>query len=672
VAGFSGYPSGNEKDLTGINYMSCAIASIKLNEAPWNLTGFLTQTVDKKRQEMIAASVQKLTSDAIKTAVVQQLISVKRAYYEKLYGSALTGDKIPEYVPAGFLPLPYNITPEEAAKAVVVPEAAGPADLVRAWIQTGHRLARENGTYVRGSPYSDATCCYTPIAEPRSFWAAKESAMPKLPQKTPPRGQSCSQVMLPFKPRRAAKLLADPPEDLFYRVFLRICYDGPRKGLPHEPGYTNTCPHCGFVFPEDPYTETPSPPLNKDLFKEWQTEVESIITKGRSALESQKVIVDRGTFENVLDAAHIKFHVDMPERKQPVTGTALLATIVKLEPEPFDGCRRILAETIGRVSRLTPNPDEVAVAEAYEPMSNHMVGVLGEMQQRLGAASAKTLQSLLKQSPTQIVESVRTYFLVPFQRLVLGFRPESLRVPKSYDLPKDIQDAVNTSLDAHLAYLNTLKKTVKGYTEIKLKQAQKQLAGLLQMIQADLRVQLVPGGAMGVNYLIGGLVAGVLGEFINPNIIPDGVSGTGGAVEATARVPINILEVCLSRLQLEGLTFTEDEIRDLIARRNDAEKILFVTRQEKMTPEEKKADLMMKRLGLGSWAIGGTKAVSTLDPDMLDREREQRIEMGLGDFAMDPDAAAAAAALLHDDAFGGGGLGAEGGYDMDQTAADDY
>jgi hypothetical protein len=672
VAGFTGYPTGSEKDLTGINYISCAVASIKLNEPPWNLTGFLAQPSDKKRQDMIAASVQKLASDALKTAVVQQAISVKRAYYEKLYGTAAIGEKIPEYVPIGFLPLPYRITPEEAAKAVVVPEAAGAPDLVRAWIQTGHRLARENGTYVRGSPFSDTTCCYTPIAEPRSFWTAKESAMPTLPQKTPPRGQSCSQVMLPFKPRRAAKLLADPPEDLFYRVFLRVCYDGPRKGLPHEPGYTNTCPHCGFVFSEDPYIESPAPPLSKDLFKEWQTEVESIITKGKSALESQKVLVDRSTFENVLDAAHLKFHVDMPERKQPLTGVALMAQIARLEPEPFDGCRRILAETIALVARLTPNPDDVAVAEAYSPISNHMVEVLGDMQRRMGIPAAKTLQSLLKQSPTQIVESVRTYFLVPFQRLVLGFKPESLKVPKSYDLPKDIQDAVNTSLDSHLSYLNALKKTVKGYTEIKLKQAQKQLAAVLQVIQADLRAQLVPGGVAGVNYLVGGLVAGVLGEFINPNIIPDGVSGTGGTVEATARVPISILEVCLSRLQLEGLAFTEDEIRDLIARRNDAEKILFVTRQEKMTPEEKKADLMMKRLGLGSWAIGGTKAVSTLDPDMLDREREQRIEMGLGDFAMDPDAAAAAAALLHDDAFGGGGMGAEGGYDNEQMAADDY
>jgi hypothetical protein len=345
---------------------------------------------------------------------------------------------------------------------------------------------------------------------------------------------------------------------------------------------------------------------------------------------------------------------------------------MNLGPEPFDGCRRILAQTIAKVNTLTPKPDDIAVADAYSPISNHMVEVLGDMQSRLGAPAVRTLQNLLKQSPSQIVESVRTYFLVPFQRLILGFKPNSLRVQSLYELPKDIADKVNSDLDAHLSYLNTMQKTVKGYTELKLKQAQKQLTALLQLIQDDIRAQLIPGGVMGVNYLVAGLIAGVLGEFINPNIIPDGVSGTGGSIEATARVPINILEVCLSRLQLEGLALTEDEIRDLIAYRNDSEKVLFVTRQDKMTPEEKKSDRMMQRLGLGSWAIGGTKAVSSLNPDMLELEREQRLEMGLGDFALDPDAIANAAALLNEDAYGGGGLGAEGGYDMDQTAADDY
>ena len=143
-------------------------------------------------------------------------------------------------------------------------------------------------------------------------------------------------------------------------------------------------------------------------------------------------------------------------------------------------------------------------------------------------------------------------------------------------------------------------------------------------------------------------------------------------METTARVPINILEVCLSRLQLEGLNFTEDEIRDLIALRTNAEKDLFVKSQNGMTPTEKKADLMMKRLGIGKWAIGGTKAVSTLNPEMLELEREQRIQMGLGDFVTNQDDAARATALMNDEMYGGGGDGAEGGYENAQEAADDF
>jgi len=670
VAGFSGYPIGKEEDKTGINYVACAIGNIKSNEPPWSLTGFLGVSNEKKRLEMIAAGIQKMVSDSLKTAIVQQMLSVKRSHYEKIYGRYKVTDSLPEYVPAGFRPVPYFITAEDATKNIVVPEAAGPLELVRAWIQTSHKLARENGTFVRGSPFSETACCYTPIGEPRSFWIGKESVLPKLPTKSAPRGQACSQVTLRFTPRRPTKLLADPPEELFYRVFLKICYDGPRKGLPHEPGYTNTCAHCGFVFPENPYTVSAGPPLIKELLKEWQTEMDSIITKGKSALESQKVVVDRSTFETVLDATHKRFHVDMPKYAAPATGTTLLSKF--LEPEPFEGCNIRLSETITRAARLTKNASDMDIAEAYAPLSDHMIEVMGDMQLRMGAGVVKTIEKLLKQSPTQVVESVRTYFLVPFQRLILGFKPESLCVQGSYGLPKDTAEDVNAALESHLAYLYSLKKGVKGYAEIKLKEAQRQLSSLLRRIQNEIRPTLIPGGERGAIYLVSSLILGVLGEFINPNVIPEGVSGTGGTVEATARVPIHILEVCISRLQLEGLSFTEDEIRDLIARRTAAEKDLFTTRQNKMTPEEKKADLMMKRLGLGVWAVGGTKAVYTLDPDQYDREREQRIEMGLGDFAIDPEAAARAAQLLQEDTFGGGGVGAEAGYDNEQMAADDY
>ena len=119
------------------------------------------------------------------------------------------------------------------------------------------------------------------------------------------------------------------------------------------------------------------------------------------------------------------------------------------------------------------------------------------------------------------------------------------------------------------------------------------------------------------------------------------------------------------------MNFSEDQIRDMIARRIEAEKMTFINRLDRLTPEEKKVELMKKRLGLGEWSVGGTKAIFSLDPDQYERERVQRIEMGVGDFVMEAEAAAAAA-LLNDENFGGGGAGAEGGYSVDQMMADDY
>jgi hypothetical protein len=98
----------------------------------------------------------------------------------------------------------------------------------------------------------------------------------------------------------------------------------------------------------------------------------------------------------------------------------------------------------------------------------------------------------------------------------------------------------------------------------------------------------------------------------------------------------------------------------------------FINDVDIMSPEEKKSELMMKRLGIGKWSIGGTKAITTLDPEQLERERVKRIEMGIGDFITDEATVAHANRLLQDDAFGGGGDGAEGGYDVGQQSADDF
>lgn len=669
VAGFGGFPLGREEDKTGVNYVSCAVSAIKRNEAPWNLTGFLLQPNEKKRQEMIAASVFKLAADAVKTATVQQLISVKRAYYEKVYGTANMGSKLPEAVIPRFRPEPYYITPEEATQNIVIPAAATNADLARAWIQTAHRTARENGNFVRGSPFAETSSCFTPIGDANGFW--KEKSMPALQARKPPKGQSGSQVALVFKPRRMKRLLADAPEELFYRVFLRVCYDGPHKGLPHEPGYTHKCMYCGFVFPDDPYADTPAPPLIKDLYKEWKSEMDGIITKGKSALEAQKVLVNKDTFQDILDTTHMKFRVTITDPVRPLAGIPLFDRLASME-EPFEGWQIMMADTIERVAKLPPKPDQILVADAYGPMSDFVAIGIQNLESRVGENSVKAVRAIFKQSPSQVVEAVRTYFLVPFQRLLVDFHTDSLEVSKSYGLPVLTRDDIDRAIREHLAYLIPLKKYVKGYAKTKLEDARRTLSRVLPIIQNEIRADLIPGGAQAIPYLVSALVLGILGDFINPNIISASSGQAGGAYDPTARVPLSILEVCLSRYQLEALAYSEDQIRDMIARRVEAEKMTFINRLDRLNPEEKKVELMKKRLGLGEWAVGGTKAIFSLDPDQYERERVQRIEMGLGDFVTDSDAVAAAAMMLNDDNFGGGGMGAESGYDNQQMDADDY
>jgi hypothetical protein len=153
-----------------------------------------------------------------------------------------------------------------------------------------------------------------------------------------------------------ARLNADVPDDLLYRVFLKVCYDGPRKGLPHEPGYTNECAHCGFRFADSPFIPTPAPPVtgNKEQIKEWQEEVGAIVTRGKSALETQKVTVNKDTFAGVLDASHDKFNVKKYEPPAGKTGLALLEVFQEKLGDAFVGWGEVLADTTTRVAALPP------------------------------------------------------------------------------------------------------------------------------------------------------------------------------------------------------------------------------------------------------------------------------------------------------------------------------
>jgi len=185
----------------------------------------------------------------------------------------------------------------------------------------------------------------------------------------------------------------------------------------------------------------------------------------------------------------------------------------------------------------------------------------------------------------------------------------------------------------------------------KMEYAVQQLSVLLPFFQTYVRAPLVPGGKIGLPYLVQSSLLGIFNTFIDPNHVPPDYNGRDEV--SGERAPMQVLNKCLEFLRKEGLSLSMEEIRDRIARRNEAEKMAIIGRIDKMTPEARAVELLNKKLGLGAWAVGGSKVITQYNEDQYERERIQRLEMGLGP-AVEQEA------------------GAEGGYDVDQVEADDY
>jgi hypothetical protein len=655
-AGFSGYPVGNEKDRTGIEYMVCAVSSIRDDIAPWNLTGYQGESSEKRRQEAIQTTVQRVLDSVLLNAAVQQQISMKRAHLQKLYGSVVQSEQLPEKIPDGFRPVPFMISKEDATKAPTIPESATPSEIIRAWVLLAHQIGVENGTAIKGNPFSDATCCLAPIQEPGKFWRDVAKGLPALPTKAPPRGPIDSHVGVTFHAKPLDTLVGSVPPEIIYRIFLKVCYEGPRKGLPHEPGYTNICASCGFVFPESPYAVTPFPPVgSKELMKEYAEEVEAIVTKGKVALQTQGITTNASAFESILDATHRAFKVVPYVAARPAAGMALFESFRTLTPEPFSQWRQIMTSTMEQMSALPAGPSKIDIATAYGALSDFAAIQMDKLKERIGAENAATLQRILEGPVVESTEAVLAYILIPFQRLASGFQIGSLKVSRGYELGSGTEEDINRGLEQHLQFVAQLSKRATGLTLEKIKWTIERLSKALVVLKQNVRSTFIPGGEIGLPYVVVSLIGGILTNFIDPDFIP--TDGEVEMVDAGAKAPVQILDVCIQKMRKEGLKFTEEYIKEVIGRRDEIEKNLFIRRFENLSPQEKSMAKRIKQLGLKEWAIGGTNAIQRYDSDQYEVERQQRADMGFTE-------------MFGDDV--GGGQGAEEGYDHAQIAEDDY
>lgn len=671
--GFDGYPlEENPEKLQGIEYIACAVATIRRNEAPWNQSGFQKIPEDLKRQKGIMQYMMNILKEIIGDDIIQFHLSEKRKYLAEVLGTAASsyGISQKDMIYPSFLPEQIFITPELAAKDVIKPEVAenmgykGRMALVKLWIRHAHLFAKTTASLVKGSPMSETTCCTTMISKPGAFWAKAED-MPPIPKRLLQPYQQGQPMMTEFIPREAGSDVVTPNKDQYYRIFLKCCFQGDRMGHAHEPGLTYLCKWCGFQFPTHPSV------MDTD-------------TEGKTALSSQDIKTDAEEFNTLLDTVHTVHTVPSIKSSVVSSVTAIMGEFGSIQPPPIPEWKEVMLETTTQFLKLPPNAERDDIALAVGAISDATTPFEKIITDRLTVEKYQMiLESISKLSWVNMFQVIQTYFMTPFQRILSHFSRKSLFIPielvkalSESHAKDDLEPILNNDMLLLLSKEEELKQPSLQFARSKLNYFLKQMSALLPF-KNKIRPIVVPGRDVTLSYIQRAILYGPLAILINPSEIPEGTEITSpikAMGDPSMRFLLEIVAFSLDKYYKERLSFNDKEIKELIAIRDEKERVNVVAEFNKLSDEERAMELMNKRLGLGKWSVGGTKLIYAYDKDYYDLERQKRLNAGIVDF---PGPNTDANPGREIDAMGFPMHSAEeyereGGYDNNQHGDDDY
>jgi hypothetical protein len=674
--GFFGYPLESEANLSGINCVTTVVAGINDNEFPWNLTTLQRQTNLLKRRDALLPFVRSQVEAFVKAPLVQANIKKKKEYRVRLYG---TSDGIKkDQLSTIFRPVPYIVEKEEAA-ANPITEGASSEKKATAWIRMAHSTARDSSALNPDSPYSETTCCLHNVSiTSAEHWASSTSSMPKLEPRVAPTVQRSVTGATTFHTEKPKVLEGKLDEKDYYKLFVRLCYQGQNKGLPHQLGVGLSCSQCELSFQENPSLNFIA---EGNAAKDKQAK-EAADLKLRSHIEAQGIIITDATFADLLRTA----------RQKSAVADDILPSFPRLEntlewlaqhPAPYEGWTEMLNATQLSLHELMSSSaplTKIQIAQAAE----ELVKAVGEKEEfvraRLGTQAYGFIESMLKRSSRECGEAVSTYLLVPYKRWLSGMNVKSFKILDSYELSSGTKDDIlNRGMGAHLQILGG-DEELKGVALRKVRAFIDDLSSACRNVFSYLRPLLTPGGKDMEKYLLRAYLIGIIHKFIDPHQMPplleEGDGDGDGAADEDDSVPnmkllYKSLGQTLTKYAVGSKVPTEEEIRIRLEQRVEQEKQVFIGKLDRMTRDERRVELVLKGLGMGDWAAGGSKAIRQYDEDRYEVERAERAAAGITDY--NPQAQGEQGRPV--DMFGldfGADYDAGGGYDHDEMGEDDY
>jgi hypothetical protein len=403
-------------------------------------------------------------------------------------------------------------------------------------------------------------------------------------------------------------------------------------------------------------------------------------TEGRTALSSQNVITGTSEFTALLDTIHNVNKVEPIATHELQNIRQIMEEFGTIEPAPIPEWQEVIQQTTDAFLTLPPDADKGDIAVA--------AGVISEatseserilMERFVDPAYRAVLEEIVKLSWVNFYQVLQAYFIVPLERMLTQYDENSLFIPielkkalSDEHVSKDLIPILVGELSIVKSKKTDIAKPTFQLARAKIQYFLDQMAALLEF-KNKIRPIVVPGRDKALVYIQRALLYGPLATLVNAADLPPGapISSPIRAVgDPSMRFLSELIVITLTKYKRERLSYNDQELRELIAIRNEKERVNVIAEFDKLTDEERAVELINKKLGIGKWAVGGSKLIYAYDKDYYDLERQKREAAGIIDFpGLGPDQMPELEGREMDEygfpVFGDEELERDGGYDMD-------
>jgi hypothetical protein len=715
-AGFGGYPLGGSiENLQGINYLACAVASIRKGGSStsilgiteptkltaWELTEWSRSKSDKERIQLIANKILQIVSNHILIdPTVQHQLKIKNQYLRDTYGANRdTGDFAKDQVPSKFLPRQIVMTAEEqAAKPVVAESVRDPRQAADLYITTAHKAARETAKLYKGSPFSETVCCPAPISDPQLFWTSQDG-MPQLQPRSLIGGRPGSRMTVHFMPRPVPSLLVNAKPSLYYRLFLQLCASGPRKGFSHEFGFSHKCANCSLELPSSlllvkDYIEKTG--LSKgDAEKEKRIRTAQLATAEQEAnalFEAQGIEINQETFTALLDSTHNAFTAEPYKPPVPQNIYDRIASLAILQSPSTPDWEATLQKIISDVKRYDGmETAKESFIEIFGALSNELDEAAKFVQRQLTTkVKAETLRLFMDRmyvsddadfNLQDFLEVLLTYFILPMQRISNNVSISSNAfIQASHRLSElDVGKLVkNVLTPGELLRQPPLDQYQDEANEFAIAKLQMFIYEMSNIIYEFKRVNSrnIPGGNFAIMYMAEYLFFKSLAAFLNPNFVPAEIEQAAqnrAYVQIAGTLAATTVGRIMSRYREEFISLSSEQIKTALRAAAETETEQIITRISGFSTSRKEVEMLHKTLRIGRYAVGGSEAIYKYNEDQQARESTERMASGREDFkGIDGEEFAMLYGGTFEAVMEGEGFGGEDGYDNMQYGDDDF